>query len=413
MGLFRRKEKQQEEKQSEKDSREAVLTLYSVTLEPHKILEVVKKEFSEVTKSIQETDENYIINFNDNTQIKFSLADNIDYVKTQTNGMMNFFAQAPLENKELLNKVLLQINIFTCITGITFELNNDERRTNYIINAIYIIAKETQSLILYPNMSLYSSEGELILSIEGKSDLEKYYPISSSDILKRNIDPSDRDKERYQRIITECNKNNISHTSQMLKSQIMEEEVKVPSVEEIAKRATAVFVCALYAECLLVDDGSIELAKKEFELINERYEFNSYLSEEETEYIKMDSPDRSTAIKFSWQYERCAVMLWSLGLMDLKKPTQICDVREIAKIIRTYSSLEELVTASNRKTKEELLEMQTLILYYNWACVEARINDEEAPAGLDPGVVNEQHYTLNWLISANGECKWDDISPNT
>jgi hypothetical protein len=406
MGIFRKKKK--EEKRED-----GVLTLYSVALDSESIYEVAKEEFLEVTKSIKQIDGGLEFIFKDDTKLGFHLKDDKSYINEQTNGMANFFSQAPIENKEVLEQAILQIKMFTCIVGIRFEFNGDEKRTNFIVNTIYNIAERTQSLILYPSMELYTSKGELLISINGKTDFEKYYPIASSDILKRDVKPSAKDEERYKKIIDECDKKKISHTNFMIGTQIMEQEVVVPSVEEIAKRAVAIFCCALYAECLLMEDGSIEIAKDEFNKMNNRYEVINYLSESEKEYIEMKEPDRVTSIQFSWQYERCAVLLWALGFIELNQPTEICDVRKIAKVLRSYGSLNILVQDSNIRSNEELLDMHTKILYYNWACVDARIKNQETPAGLDSGVVKEQHYALNWLISANGNCGWDDICPNT
>jgi len=193
----------------------------------------------------------------------------------------------------------------------------------------------------------------------------------------------------------------------------MEDEVKVPSTEEIAKRATAIFSCAVYSECLLMENGSMKLAKDEFKDIDKRYGVKEYLSKNEEEYIQMVQPDEVTIIQFSWQYERCCILLWALGLVELNSPTEICNVHKIAEIIRSYNSLDELIKATNIRSNEELLHMHTRNLYYNWACVEARAKNQEASANLNSGVVNEQHFALNWLISANGECDWDDVSPNT
>lgn len=409
MGLFK-KNKQNEVKQ---EKRRGILTLYSVTLDSKNIFNVIKEEFLEVTKSIQRIDGGIKIIFKDDTDIEFHLAEDINNVMGQTSGMANFFSKAPLENEEVLEQVILQIRMFTCIVGIGFELNDDERRTNYIVNTIYEIAKRTQSLILYPSMELYTSEGKLLISIDGETDFEKYYPIASSDLLKRDIKPSFNDEERYKKIIRECDEKKIPHTDFMLSTQIMENEVKVPSIEEIAKRAVAVFSCALYSECLLIEDGSMKLAKDEFEDINKTYGVKNYLSKKEKKYIQMEEPDKVTAIQFSWQYERCCVLLWALGLIELNLPTEICNVRQIAQIIRSYSSLDELIKAANIRSNEELLDMHTRILYYNWACVDSRVKNQEAPANLNSGVVQEQHFALNWIISANGECDWDDVCPNT
>lgn len=190
--------------------------------------------------------------------------------------MANFFSQAPVKNKEVLQQALLQIRMFTCIIGIEFDIDDDEKRTNYIINTIYKIAERTQSLILYPSMELYTPKGQLLISINGKTDFEKYYPIASSDILKRDIEPEIEGEERYRKIIRECDEKEIPHTNFMLGTQIMKQEVVIPTIEEIVKRAVAVFSCGLYAECMLIEDGSLKLARDEFEEMNKRYALTDY-----------------------------------------------------------------------------------------------------------------------------------------
>jgi len=409
MGLFK-KNKKNEVKQEKKTG---VLTLYSVSLDTKNIINVIKQEFLEARESIQTIDGGLKIIFNDDTDIEFHLAGDRTFVKEQISGMANFFSKAQLKDKEVLEKVILQIRMFTCIIGIVFELNDDEKRTDHLINTIYDVAKRTQSFILYPSMQIYTSEGKLLISLDGQTDFKKYYPIASSGLLKSDIKPSFNDEERYKKIIRECDEKKIIHTAFMLSTQVMEREAKVPSKEEIAKRATTVFSCALYSECLLIKGGSMDRAKDEFENMNKTYGIKSYLSEKEKEYIIMEQPDEVTKIQFSWQYERCYVLLWALGLITLNSPTEICNVRQIAEVIRGYSSLEELIKAVNIRSNEELLDMHTRNLYYNWACVEARVKNQETPANLNSEVVNERHFAFNWLISANGECDWDDICPNT
>ncbi|MCB2362005.1 DUF4272 domain-containing protein [Clostridium estertheticum] len=408
MGIFnRRKEKEKKEKEK------GVLTLYSITLDSQNIYEIAKEEFLEQTKSIKNIDGGIEFIFKDDTSLALHVQDNKDYISEQTNGMANFFSQAPLVNKEVLEQAILQIKLFTCIVGIVFELNGEEKRRNYIVNTIYEIAKKTQGFILYPSMELCTSKGELLISINGETDFEKYYPIASSDILKREVEATAKEEERYKRIIMECDKKNIAHTNFILGTQIMEKEVVVPTVGEIVKRAVAIFSSALYAECLLMEDGSVEDAKFELEKMNKTYGVINYLSNSEKEYIEMNEPDRVTSIQFAWQYERCAVLLWALGFIKLNPPTEICNVRKIAEVLRSYNSLNELILASNIISNVELLDMHTKILYYHWACVDARIKKQEIPAGIDSGVVQEQHYALNWLVSANGDCEWEEVCPNT
>jgi len=60
----------------------------------------------------------------------------------------------------------------------------------------------------------------------------------------------------------------------------------------------------------------------------------------------------------------------------------------------------------------ELLDAADLIYRYHWATREAELRGREPPAGLDPGVVMERHYALNWLIGYLG-LDWDEVSTDT
>ena len=60
---------------------------------------------------------------------------------------------------------------------------------------------------------------------------------------------------------------------------------------------------------------------------------------------------------------------------------------------------------------EEILDEADLIYRYDWACVDARMKQLDAPAGLNSSVVVERHGALNWLIQRDGD--WDDPDVNT
>lgn len=422
MGLFNRKNKrkineshiEENQKNIEKEYIPTALTLYSIYPDCRdELIQTTKEEFSEVTKYVEDTDDGIRIIFNDGTSLEMHIADNYDYVLRQTVGMSNYFSNAPLQNEQVLKDALLQIKLFTIITGFSFEIDDNEQRTNYITNTIFIIGKKTTSMILTPSMALFTPEFKLLISIDGNTDYEEYIPISTDLIFDRDVEETLADKKRYETIINECKEKNIPYRNARLKTQLYECEVKVPSIEDIAKRAVSIFACAVYSEGLLMEHGSLKKAKKEFEIFNDIYDVSDYLSPNEKRYLNMDIPDQTTAIQFSWQYERCAVLLWALGLIELNKPTEICDVYNISQTLRSYNSIEDLISHCTMKTDSELLEMHTRILYYDWACVDARINKKEMPAGLDKGVVYEQHYALNYLVGANGHCNWDEISPNT
>lgn len=60
----------------------------------------------------------------------------------------------------------------------------------------------------------------------------------------------------------------------------------------------------------------------------------------------------------------------------------------------------------------ELLDQTDRIYRYHWAVVNARVSGTAPPAGLEPGVVLERHYALNWIIGYM-EQEWDEITTDT
>ena len=64
------------------------------------------------------------------------------------------------------------------------------------------------------------------------------------------------------------------------------------------------------------------------------------------------------------------------------------------------------------RPQAEILSEADLIYRIHWATVDARVNGAEPPAGLNPSVVYERHYALNWLIGYAGQ-EWDNITTDT
>jgi hypothetical protein len=64
------------------------------------------------------------------------------------------------------------------------------------------------------------------------------------------------------------------------------------------------------------------------------------------------------------------------------------------------------------RSKQEILDQADLILRFDWACVDARVNNENVPGELNPSVVYERHYALNLLIK-HKDLDWDNVSTDT
>lgn len=106
--------------------------------------------------------------------------------------------------------------------------------------------------------------------------------------------------------------------------------------------------------------------------------------------------------QIAWRHECFWVILWALGYIDeLGRPDTICDVKRAVSILRVNGS-DGFLKNANLRPQSEILDAADLIFRYHWAVVDARVNQRDAPAGLD----------LNWLVGYMDQ-EWDDVSTDT
>ena len=394
------------------EKQKANITLYTFIAHTEKIVDAMKQHFEDLSIKMEEGDGSLKVTLFDETEVWMIQKKDQDGVSQQIHGMMHYFSQAPCENKALMEQVMVQISMFTCISGFGFEIDDQNDRTNAIIGRIYAIARDTASIVLYPDMSLYTPKGELLLSMEGNSDLKEFRPIAYTDIVNEQVEYEEEDHQRFEAIVKEIKEKGYPCRTGIMSSQLTKAQLQIPDKETIVKRAISVFACAVCAEGTLMEDGSREIGLKEFEAIDKIFGCREYLSEKEKEFIEAQEVEDSISVQFSWRYECCAVLLWALHLYELNDNDSICDVASMAQTIRGFASLKDMCEASMVRSEEELLDMQTRALYYDWSCVEARIHQQELK-GINDGVVQEHHYALNWLTVANKTENWDKIQCHT
>jgi hypothetical protein len=300
------------------------------------------------------------------------------------------------------------------MAGSTFELDDNEDRTNYIINTMFAAAGDINALVLMPDMRLLNAEGKLVYSSEGKSDFEDYTPIANADYLDSSIEESPADTARRERSIAALEAKGIPYMPQLY-VVVPEAEAKLRAPEEIARRLPAMFGVCVYSEAR----GGGENWKSTQKYLHKIDEIlggglEAALTPKEKAYLAEKKPNQQDIANFSWRYECCHVLLWALDLFDeLGDPDKICDVPRMSKLIWNLESLADLLEKINVHTETELLDTADLILRYDWACVDARVNGREAPAGLDGGVAMEWHRAFNWLVGAYEGADWDEGRTDT
>jgi len=180
------------------------------------------------------------------------------------------------------------------------------------------------------------------------------------------------------------------------------EALKRPK-EEVAPRTLCLLFVAAKGE---------GLEQEVVERVLESYELRPHLTPKELAFVLDVSPSQHDRLQFTWRYEAAWPLLWALGFVaQLGKPAQICDVEFAARTV-TETTTSQFIEDSELRPIADILDQADLIYRYHWAVRNARIKGQQIPAALDPGVTEERHYALNWLIGYT-EQAWDDVTTDT
>lgn len=182
-----------------------------------------------------------------------------------------------------------------------------------------------------------------------------------------------------------------------------DDSVNLRTQDEVVDRALALCYIGLKSE---------GLEQKHLDQMDKDFNISSKLSQNEKDYAFSKETTEQQKIDANWRYESLHVLLWALGYIDnLKYPDQMCVVANDVRII--YELKEKgFRQKAKLRSKKEILDQADLILRIDWAFVNARTENKNAPSGLNSSVVFERHHTLNWLIKYMNQ-DWDNVSTDT
>ena len=190
------------------------------------------------------------------------------------------------------------------------------------------------------------------------------------------------------------------------------DNVRLRSAEEIARRAICCLITIQLA-CDIQNQQDVEDSRLFMTGLLDRFGVRLFLTEKEKAIFDGTSTEQDW-VNMVWKYEAYWPLIWALGLVDsLAFPDQICDCQKAIEVVSTKATFDEFMKDVQLRPIDDILDEADLIFRYDWACVDARIKGEPAPAGLNSEVVYERHWGLNWLIDADGQNDWDLVSCNT
>ena len=334
----------------------------------------------------------------------------------QLQGVWAYFRQVETEHIDIQRNLLYHLRQCRGMVSVNAVYDGPQNadKEGAISERMGVVTAALQGVLTWGMDALVDPAGKIILSKDGKSDLEYYMPSEVPIPADWAKDAPPEAVERRNKSMALLRDRHIYVTPWL---PLLWERAEEPgrTVEEVCRRAAALLIVSLYSECRVGEHMSYEESREFVNPIIESYGAEeSFFSPEEWTYLNDPNSTEQTQIQYAWQYENLWVMEWALGLTDdLFWPTRICDVPQSVRIMREYPSMEELTAAARLRPRKELLNQADLIYRLHWACVDARVMNMPAPQGLEEGVVMERHRALFWLAGCDEMCPWDDVDLST
>ncbi len=138
------------------------------------------------------------------------------------------------------------------------------------------------------------------------------------------------------------------------------------------------------------------------------------VSAEEKVLLETASPTEQQKVNATWRVEALYLLLWALQkIPSVSNFIELCDVQKIKSVCSFYlKSTREFLESSELRSEDEIYDVNELIYQAHWEIRDAQINSRPLPDAIIPGLVQERHYAINWLMGYCGQ-EWDEITTDT
>lgn len=246
---------------------------------------------------------------------------------------------------------------------------------------------------MFVDKTLYNQNGNIEIGHENSK--RKYW-------AKEKEAETEIINERKNRSLEILKKENIPYIKH-LRVLPDDEEIRLQSVEDVAKRAMALNLVARFA------DGE---SREWFAQKVEQYRLEDAITEQEQTFVDDDNPPDYIVILFSQRLEAFWTLAWALQLFDkLWRPDGFCNSEQAHEMLDSRSPDQFLLDAKLR-AKSEIMDKLDLHFRYHWALVNAELYGNKPPKHLEPDVIYQRHFALNWLVQLDAE-NWDEVTTGT
>jgi len=186
--------------------------------------------------------------------------------------------------------------------------------------------------------------------------------------------------------------------------EVEEEEEGFRPASEVARRC--LILCAVVAVSHEEDRTSIIAWLKSEGLWKD-------VSPDERSLFQSKKPTKKKLIQASWRVEALHVLLWALQLVPtITDDKTRADQSSLKKLLPFRASTSNFVINSELRADSAIFDMKDAIYQAQWTVRDAEVNGKPAPQDIDPGIIVERHYAINWLMGYLGQA-WDDVTTDT
>lgn len=188
-----------------------------------------------------------------------------------------------------------------------------------------------------------------------------------------------------------------------------DEETELRTIEEVGIRIAClhcVVGCGFYPSDAVYRKYREKYLKKD--------QLWDHPSPEELSFMSDHAPDKRCINQFTWRSESLFLLMWAVGLFE-KLPWPDCQ-SDTGPIVAAFPSLDTspwgFIVDLEMRAKAEILDASDLLYRPHWAIRQAKVDGQPPPGGLEPGVIYEWHYAINWLTKYD-DSDWDHVSTDT
>jgi hypothetical protein len=406
-----------------------ICTIYSHHVNLEKIKEIVKQVYPKSTLTGTGEGESQIFEieikgglFGSNKRIKIPYRQRnqpsyqipeIDDSNLTRNlkGMYGLVTSIQPQNAKIKEQLLRKIETLNC----EFSIIQEQGETKEIKQFIQQIAQALDAILfITPNPVVSKSTSQhfldkdlnLILDLQGNGEIEnlevkidsKYYDGDQTALSQDQLDRKNRSEQLIESLGVTLNKN--------LPCIESEAEVNTRLPTEIAQRVTVLAMTNLVAFSTISNTEATEYLQ----------ENNLYHLVTPFEKDFLNDPTDEKKNHESWKCEGIWTLLWALNKVnELGLPNELCSLDKVPPenypVGPAKNPNDFIQACTTMRSKKEILDANDLYYRLDWACVDARIHGKQI-VEVNPSVVYERHYALNWLIHYMDQ-DWDEISCDT